>query len=63
MEALPAKGPKLTRISEIFKRLDRLRLIDLQYSNQGGGRRRFVHLHEDRALVLTILARREQAAD
>ena len=63
MEALPAKGPKLTRISEIFKRLDRLRLIDLQYSNQGGGRRRFVHLHEDRALVLNILARREQAAD
>ncbi len=63
MEALPANGPKLTRVSEIFKRLDRLRLIELQYSNQGGGRRRFVHLHEDRTLILTILARKEQTAE
>ena len=59
MEALPKNGPKLTRVSEIFKRLDRLRLIDLEYSNQGGGRRRYVHLHEDKAVILLILQRSE----
>lgn len=55
MEAIPEGGPKLTRISEIFKRLDRLRLIDMEYSNQGGGRRRYVHLHEDKETVLKLL--------
>ncbi len=55
MEAMPTGGPKLTRMSEIFKRLDRLRLIDLEYSNVGGGRRRFVHLHEDKEMILRYL--------
>jgi cell division control protein 6 len=59
MEALPNNGPKLTRVSEIFKRLDRLRLIDLEYSNQGGGRRRYVHIHEDKATLLNIISRSE----
>ncbi|MBR4987601.1 MAG: ORC1-type DNA replication protein [Methanocorpusculum sp.] len=59
MEALPDGAPKLTRVSEIFKRLDRLRLIDLEYSNQGGGRRRYVHIHEDRDMLLAILSRSE----
>ena len=59
MEALPDGSPKLTRVSEIFKRLDRLRLIDLEYSNQGGGRRRYVHIHEDRDMLLAILSRSE----
>ncbi|MBE6507600.1 MAG: ORC1-type DNA replication protein [Methanocorpusculum parvum] len=58
-DALPKNGPKLTRISEIFKRLDRLRLIDLEYSNQGGGRRRYVHLHEERDIILSLLSRLE----
>ncbi|HJJ78865.1 MAG TPA: cell division control protein 6, partial [Methanocorpusculum sp.] len=59
MEALPDNGPKLTRVSEIFKRLDRLRLIDLEYSNQGGGRRRYVHLHEDKKMILSLISRSE----
>ena len=59
MEALPDNCPKLTRVSEIFKRLDRLRLIDLEYSNQGGGRRRYVHIHEDKAMLLKIISQSE----
>ncbi len=55
LDSLPENGPKLTRASEIFTRLDTLRLIDLQYSNTGDGRKRYVHLHYDKEVMKRIL--------
>ncbi|HJJ46965.1 MAG TPA: ORC1-type DNA replication protein [Methanocorpusculum sp.] len=60
MNALPPTGPKLTRVSEIFKHLDALHLIDLEYSNTGSGRRRFVHIHKDYQEILRILSKSEE---
>lgn len=53
--SLPSDGPKATRVSEIFKKLDSMRFIDLEYSNKGGGRKRFVHPHYDRQTMLNLL--------
>ncbi|HJJ56968.1 MAG TPA: ORC1-type DNA replication protein [Methanocorpusculum sp.] len=56
INALPPTGPKLTKVSEIFNRLEKLRLIDLEYSNAGSGRRRFVHIHGDFQELLRVLS-------
>jgi len=60
-DSLPPGGPKLTRLSEILKHLDMLRLIELEYATSGRGRRRYVHLHVDRAAVLSILDKDSEA--
>ena len=60
IDALPPSGPKLTRVSEIFNHLETLRFIELEYSNTGSGRRRFVHIHGDCQEILRVLTKQEE---
>ncbi len=49
-------GPKRTRMAAIFTRLSDVGLVDLEYANTGGGRRRYVRLHGARTDFVRCLA-------
>lgn len=55
IDVFAKKGPKLTRINEIFEKLDRIHLISMEYSNTGGGRRRYLFLKHDKDRLENII--------
>lgn len=59
LNALPAEGPKSTRASEILNLLEVLGLVDLEYATSGAGRRRYVHIHGEKAEFLKLIAEAE----
>ena len=54
-DALPADGPKKTRLSEIYLMLEDMKLLGFTYVNQGGGRRRLVSLKQDGPSLLRCI--------
>lgn len=62
IDALPPEGPKKTRAAEILNHLEVLGLVDLEYSNTGSGRRRYVHIHGDKDEFLKLIAAAEASA-
>lgn len=59
IDALPATGPKSTRVSEILNLLEMLGLVDLEYATSGAGRRRYVHIHGEKDEFLKLIAAAE----
>ncbi|MDO5844091.1 MAG: ORC1-type DNA replication protein [Methanocorpusculum sp.] len=57
-DAIPEKGPKVTRVNEIIEKLDMMHLVTTEYSNTGKGRQRFVHLKYDKERMERILKRK-----
>ncbi|HJJ49923.1 MAG TPA: ORC1-type DNA replication protein [Methanocorpusculum sp.] len=56
--AMTTNAPKITRFNGIMEKLDHLRLITLEYTNKGSGRRRYVNLRYEKDRVNKLLTKK-----